>query len=366
MAIIESDVVARIERGETIPNTWYTDPAVLEAEREHVFGHSWQYVGDASPVATPGSYTTATVGGLPVVVTRDERGVLRAFANVCRHRHHLVASGSGKRKTLQCPYHAWTYRLDGSLHRAPGVDLTERSECAELALHPFAAEAWGPFLFVSLDRDIGPLGDHLGSFPERTRDFCGVDVDELVFRHRAEYTVDVNWKIVIENFMECYHCPTIHSKTLPGLTIDPYDVESFEHADVLLTRDDGDHAPAATGNRFADSEGTRFAFLALHPNTQFSVFGEMQGVAPRCVLPEGPRQARVLFDFYFTRSFPESESAEFVEFVLNVVNEDFGAIRSVQAGLDTRLFEHGYIAGHCEQAPWNFHRRLARDLAKEV
>lgn len=162
--------------------------------------------------------------------------------------------------------------------------------------------------------------------------------------------------------MECYHCPTIHAKTLPGLTIDPYDVESFDHADVLLTRDEGDHVPAVTGNRFADAEGKCFAFLALHPNTQFSVFGDMQAIAPRCVLPEGAHSTRVLFDFYFARSFPESDVKEFSAFVMSVLEEDFNAIRSVQRGLDTRLFEHGFMGGHAEQAPWNFHRRLARNL----
>ncbi len=364
MAIDERDIAASIERGQTIPNAWYTDPAHLDREREWVFGHSWQYVGDASVVAEPGSYTTAVVGDIPVVVTRDEGGELHALANVCRHRHHLVATGAGRRKTLQCPYHAWTYRLDGRLHRAPGIDLAERPDCAALRLAPLAVEMWGPFLFVSLDREIAPLAEHMGSFPERTRDFCGVDIDEMVFRRREEYTVDVNWKVVIENFMECYHCPTIHKKTLPGLTIDPYDVESFDHADVLLTRDEGDHAPAVTGNRFADSEGARFAFLALHPNTQFSVFGDMQAIAPRCVLPEGSHSTRVLFDFYFSRSSPDSEAKEFSEFVMTVLDEDFDAIRSVQAGLDTRLFEHGYLGGHAEQAPWNFHRRLAQDIVE--
>lgn len=364
MATTERDIAASIERGQTIPNVWYTDASHLELEREHVFGRSWQYIGDASPVAEPGTYTTAVVGDVPVVITRDETGELHALANVCRHRHHLVASGSGKRKTLQCPYHAWTYRLDGRLHRAPGIDLAERPDCAALRLAPLAAETWGPFLFVSLDPEIAPLAEHMGSFPERTRDFCGVDIDELVFRSREEYTVDVNWKVVIENFMECYHCPTIHAKTLPGLTIDPYDVESFDHADVLLTRDEGDHVLAVTGNRFADAEGKCFAFLALHPNTQFSVFGDMQAIASRCVLPEGAHSTRVLFDFYFARSFPESDVQEFTAFVMSVLEEDFAAIRSVQRGLDTRLFEHGYMGGHAEQAPWNFHRRLARNLVE--
>jgi phenylpropionate dioxygenase-like ring-hydroxylating dioxygenase large terminal subunit len=366
VATAESGVAANIERGRTIPNAWYTDPSHLARERDRVFGSSWQYIGDAGLVAEPGTYTTAVVGDVPVVITRDEAGTLHALANVCRHRHHLVASGSGRRKTLQCPYHAWTYRLDGRLHRAPGVDLAERPECAALRLAPLAAETWGPFLFASLDPTIAPLAEHLGTFPERTRDFCGVDVGDMVFRRREEYTADVNWKVVIENFMECYHCPTIHAKTLPGLTIDPYEVESFEHADVLLTRDVGGHAPAVTGDRFADSEGKRFAFLALHPSTQFSVFGDMQAIAPRCVLPEGARSTRVVFDFYFARSFPESESEEFADFVMSVLEEDFAAIRSVQAGLDTRLFEHGYLGGHAEQAPWNFHRRLARDLVGAV
>ena len=118
---------------DSIPTAWYLDPAVLQVEREHVFRPYWHYVGSAEAVREPGSYQAVRLGDLPVVVTRDTDGALHALANVCRHRGALVAEGCGRRKTLQCVYHGWTYDLDGALRKAPGVDAAA-IDCQVLAV----------------------------------------------------------------------------------------------------------------------------------------------------------------------------------------------------------------------------------------
>ena len=115
--------MATIADGRTIPFDWYSDPAVLRLERERIFRRTWQYAGRADQVAEPGVFFTCDLGGVPIVVVRDEQHGLRAFLNVCRHRGSLVCEGEGKRASLQCPYHAWTYGLDGSLRAAPRSDL---------------------------------------------------------------------------------------------------------------------------------------------------------------------------------------------------------------------------------------------------
>ena len=111
--------MATIADGRTIPFDWYSDPAVLRLERERIFRRTWQYAGRTDQVAEPGAFFTCDLAGVPIVVVRDEQGGLRAFLNVCRHRGSLVCEGEGTRASLQCPYHAWTYGLDGSLRAAP-------------------------------------------------------------------------------------------------------------------------------------------------------------------------------------------------------------------------------------------------------
>ena len=195
--------MATIADGRTIPFDWYSDPAVLRLERERIFRRTWQYAGRADQVAEPGAFFTCDLGGVPVVVVRDEDGTLRAFLNVCRHRGSLVCEGEGRRASLQCPYHAWTYGLDGSLRAAPRSDLVPGFDRDELGLLPAAVDAWGPFVFVNPDPDAAPLAETLGELPSLVAS-AGLDVDALRFHHRAagpEY--EANWKVCAENFLEC-------------------------------------------------------------------------------------------------------------------------------------------------------------------
>jgi choline monooxygenase len=149
----------RLARASTIPARWYTDPALLAAESGKVFGRTWQCVGRADAVAGPGSYLAGEVAGEPILVTRDHDGTLRAFSNVCRHRGSLLAEGHGQAPVIRCPYHAWTYSLDGRLHGQPEFEGVENWDRSQICLPKFQAEAWGPFVFVNQDPQAPPLSD---------------------------------------------------------------------------------------------------------------------------------------------------------------------------------------------------------------
>jgi choline monooxygenase len=183
---------------ETNPWDWYSDPDVLRLERERIFRSAWHYVGHAGRLAEPSSYFACETGGIPVVVTRDVDGELRAFLNVCRHRGAELARGEGRRETLQCPYHAWTYGLDGRLRSAPRA---AEADLGEVELASLRLESWGPFLFVNADPGA----------PSPALDLeLPFDPSELVFRERVEYSLGANWKVAVENYLECYHCPVAH------------------------------------------------------------------------------------------------------------------------------------------------------------
>ncbi|HKC78182.1 MAG TPA: aromatic ring-hydroxylating dioxygenase subunit alpha, partial [Gaiellaceae bacterium] len=192
----------------TLPYGWYTDPEILRRERERIFRPAWQYVGHTGQLAQPGYFATQ-IGETPVVVTRDRDGVLRGFVNVCRHRGFVIADGEQRRETLQCPYHAWTYGLDGRLRAAPRSEEEADFPQDELGLLPVAVDTWGPFVFANAGPEPEPLTQALGSLPAQVAEL-GLDVDSLVFRTRWEAEVEANWKIVCENFLECYHCQVAH------------------------------------------------------------------------------------------------------------------------------------------------------------
>ena len=140
---METDLGAALAAGATLPADWYADPAIQRLEGERIFARTWQYAGRADRVVKPGDFFTCFAGQIPIVVVRDTEGVLRGFVNVCRHRGHLIAEGEGNRKALQCPYHAWTYDLDGSLRRAPRSEREPGFDPSGFSLLPVSVGTWG-------------------------------------------------------------------------------------------------------------------------------------------------------------------------------------------------------------------------------
>ena len=206
---------------DTLPYTWYTDTDVLAREQQRLVAHSWPSAGHTGQLAEPGSYFTLKAADVPLVVVRDREGegTLRAFVNVCRHRGAEVVRGEGRCSSLQCHYHAWTYNLDGSLRKAPRSEDDPDFDARALGLRPASVGTLGPFVFVHPDEDAPPLDETLGPLPGYLRD-GHLDVDNLVFHSRVPYSVGANWKIAIENYLECYHCAVAH----PGFS-DVIDVD---------------------------------------------------------------------------------------------------------------------------------------------
>lgn len=326
---------------ESIPSRWFTDPELLARERSAVFAPHWHYVCSAEEVVEPGSFMAADLGGLPIVVTHDLDGRLHALANVCRHRGHLVANGCGARKTLQCPYHGWTYGLDGQLHRARGAEVDPGVRLPELSVATI-----GSLLFACVDPGAAPLEDVLAPFLELVRDVSGLDVQRLVRRRSILHTIDANWKIVAENFMECYHCPLVHSDTLPDYGGDDYIVTTY--AQLVTHRLDRD----------------RFSWANLYPNTQISVYGELGALVARHLVADGVGHTRATLDYWFDRDVDDAGINTSVEWFERVVGEDIPLCASVQIGCESGLLERGMLHPFEESGPRWFERLLADALGE--
>ena len=321
--------MATSTRTDTLPFSWYSDEEVLRRERARIFARSWQYAGRAEQVAAPGSFLAADAGGVPMLVTRDATGELRAFLNVCRHRGAVLTEGCGTRSTIQCNYHAWTYDLDGSLRNAPRSEREPDFDRAEWSLVPASVGTWGPFLFVNPDPEAVPLLAHLGELPAiLARD---IDVDGLVFHSRVEFGANANWKIVAENFLECYHYPTAH----PG-----FSAEVEVHPDRYLLE-----AHPAFSAQFcrAKATGERGQFHLLYPNTGLNVFPGPPNLSIGPVRPNGSGRTERYLDYFFAPDVEDGWLRDFFAFDDQVGREDTALVESVHRGMAAGVLEQGRL-----------------------
>jgi phenylpropionate dioxygenase-like ring-hydroxylating dioxygenase large terminal subunit len=333
---------------DTLPYAWYVDEELLRRERSRIFARSWQYAGREAVVVEPGSFLATDAGGIPILVTRDAAGELRAFINVCRHRGAVLTEGCGTRSTIQCHYHAWTYDLDGSLRSAPRSDREPSFDASELSLVPASVGTWGPFLFVNPDANAPPLEEQLGGLPEiLARD---IDVDALAFHSRVEFGANANWKVVSENFLECYHCPTAH----PAFS-DQVDV----HPDRYLLEA---HPTFAAQFCRAKSSRETGQFHLLYPNTGINVFPGPANLSIGPILPTAPGRTERYLDYFFAPDVDDAWLRDFFEFDDQVGREDTALVESVQRGMSSGLVEHGLLLEDAEPLLAAFQRWVRLQL----
>jgi glycine betaine catabolism A len=193
----------------TLPASFYTDPTWHQQELERIHLEMWLYAGRADRIASPGAYFLFQIADAEVLILRDEQGQIRAFHNVCRHRGtRLCHEGQGQLPgRIRCPYHAWTYRLDGTLAQAPHMEKVLGFAQDDYPLGPVAVASWAGNIFVNLSANPLPFSEHLAGLDVR---FANYAMDELRAVERRSYQLRANWKLIVQNYHECLHCPTAH------------------------------------------------------------------------------------------------------------------------------------------------------------
>jgi choline monooxygenase len=340
-------------RAETLPYRWYADPAVAAAERERIFCCSWQYAGHLGELDGPGSMFPSHVGGFPVVVVLDKEGELRAFFNVCRHRGTVLVNEPQRRGTIQCPYHAWTYGLDGGLRAAPRSKDEPGFEPEELGLVSVQVGTWGPFVFVNPDLDAPGLEAALGDLPEVVAE-NGLDVDSLRFHHRIGYEIQANWKIAIENYLECYHCRLNHPAFVK--VIDEQR-QRMEVSGLRLSQFPPVHPDAYTGAAPYDvSDGVPTAqYHILFPAMKFNVNPGRPNLSIGPLWPVATDRTAAWFDYFFAEGTDEAWIQELLAFDNQVGAEDTGLVEAVQRGAASGALEHGRLLTRTERLIGAFH-----------
>ncbi len=323
----------------TLPWSWYVDPEMLRAEHRTVFAGSWHYVGHLGGLADATTFFPTTAGNLPVVVTRDSTGAVRALANVCRHRGAVVCEAPGARDHLRCPYHAWTYALDGTLQNAPRADREEGFGYETHALRPLPLGRWGPFLFVASGEPETTFDEWIGDVRSRVAGL--LDVEGLRFLKRTAGAYRANWKVCVENFLECYHCRVAH----PGFSKviatgpDDYRLETSAHGSSQY----GPVRQGWTGPFDPTGPVGRGQFHFLFPNTTINIMPGHPNISIGPVIPESPGTTHRYLDYFVAPDVDDGWVTEMLAFDDQVGLEDVALVESVQRGMEAGAHTHGTL-----------------------
>jgi phenylpropionate dioxygenase-like ring-hydroxylating dioxygenase large terminal subunit len=327
----DSDLVEwreRLAQGWTLPAEWYSESVVYKQEQSAIFRQAWHYVGHVEKSNRPGDYFTYQCGNVPVVVVRNAANQLRAFINICRHRACEVAAGAGQAKLLQCPYHAWSYDLDGVLRVAPGCDQNPDLDLAELNLVPVQIDQWGPFLFINLSPKSESLQTYLGVLPELLL-ATGVDIERLRLRQQFTSEMATNWKVIAENYLECYHCTFNHPSLVKMLDPDTYALSAVGNALIGKAPLRPHSQPPYSVNGPIKTS----LFVLLWPNCTFTTMPGQGNLTVYTFNPVGSQQTQTFCEYFFDQTADEEFIQGFMDFDGRVGQEDVPLLESVQRGL---------------------------------
>jgi choline monooxygenase len=337
-----------LSRASTIPARWYTDPAILEAEQRSVFGRTWQYVGQADSLRTPGSYLACEVTGEPILVARGKDGGLRAFSNVCRHRGAVLCEGAGQAPVIRCPYHAWTYSLEGRLLGTPEFEGVENWDRSQVCLPQFQVETWGPFVFVNQDLHAPPLLETLGAIPSEIAQI-GCPFDQMRFSYRRDYVVNCNWKVYIDNYLEGYHLPAAHPSLMRELDYAQYRVETFRYYSSHIAPIKS--ADGVDGRRYEFADSSKIAlYYWIFPNFMLNIYPD--NLSSNLILPLGLDRTLTIFEWF---GYGGEVAQATIDFSDEIQQEDIKVCESAQRGLRSRNYNQGRFSVKRENGVHHFH-----------
>ena len=354
-------------RSHSIDTRCYIEPRFLQIEREQIFHRSWQFVCHEEKLRDVGSYVVLDIEGRSVVVLRNREGDVRAFYNVCKHRGHELLFGEGQTRRITCPYHAWTYDLDGGLVNAPRSEHIENFERGSICLDPVRIETFCHLVFVNLDADAAPLAEQSGELAGEVMAYAP-DLAELTFATRLSYRIEANWKAVVDNFLECYHCPVAHKGFSSMIDMDTYRVQTHGIYSSHMAKA---RSGANSAYNIDHATVTDHAVWFLWPNMALMRYPGRGNFMVWRFYPVGPEETREEFDFFFETAEPTDDEQEALRFIDEVLQpEDIGLVESVQRGMRTPAFNSGrYMvdpdgSGMSEHAVHHFHGLLLDAYAR--
>jgi Rieske 2Fe-2S family protein len=348
-----------------LPQEAYTSTDVLQWELEHFFEESWVCAGRAEDLFQPGDQRAIRVGKDGILLVRDEEGTVRGFYNVCRHRaHELLQVGEcSQAKSIRCPYHGWTYGLDGSLkHSLTAPDFNRKAE----GLVPARVEVWHGWVFVNASNDAPPFTTWVGELEALARPY---EPERLLVAAKHSYEIAANWKLVTENYHECYHCPQIHpqlcrvsppdsgeNSARPGAFVGG----SMELVPEAVTMSMDGHSDGVPLRGVSAAQRRHVLYYGLFPNSLLSFHPDY--VLTHRLEPLAPNRTRIECQWLFPSEALERPGFNpnyAVEFWDVTNQQDWHAVESVQRGITSRGYRPGTLTGQ-EDGVYQFVTRVAR------
>ncbi len=364
----------QIECAHTLASKFYTDPAVLEAEKARIFRRTWQLVGTLNTpcgeqngvertIADAETFFTADVIGEPVVVVRDKEGTLRAFSNVCRHRAGPIACGSGCKNVLRCGYHGWTYTLDGRLIGTPDVEGVEFFDRSTMGMFPLRLETWEQLIFVNFDPNAEPLSAYLGKIPEQARRF---QFQGLQSAERRDYIIDCNWKVYVDNYLEGYHIPIAHPGLMREIDYSQYRTDTYRYYSQQFAPIRAMKPEDGAERFYPPSTGLQEAlYFWIFPNLMLNIYPD--NLSTNLIVPLSHDKTLTIFEWFFHEANSEKVRERIqraVAFSDEVQQEDIELCRSVQRGLNSSTYDRGRYSVKRENGVHHFHLLLSEFLSK--
>ena len=356
----------------TLPPRWFTDPAVLAREKEAIFYKSWRYVGHESDLPEPGSYITCRIVDQSIFLIRNRDGDIKAFHNVCRHRAHELLQGHGKIKAvITCPYHAWAYDSDGTLRSARLSDGVQGFDTTDFSLAPVRVESMLGLLFVNLDPDAAPfaeqfagLADEITSLVPAFRDLVKVDGQRTRYDSDAGVDLKANWKVLMDNCSECYHCDPAHPAFVDLVDMASYTIDV---RDMYTCHEMACTKPANAAYDYrTDTTVTKAVFWHLWPNMTLGVMPGSPNFDVFLFEPVEVESTRLDGDSFRLPDGAGETDAARARYGSNVLwPEDRDLCESVQRGLHSRGYQRGRFmvddqrSAISEHVPAFFHHKVA-------
>jgi choline monooxygenase len=338
--------VQPLEQAFALHASFYNEAAWLDVEQRDVFGRSWQLASHAGELQNSGDHVVCEIAGKPILIVRQPDHTLQAFYNVCRHRAGPIARCNGKAaRSLQCAYHGWNYALDGQLRSATEMQGAADFDTSAIRLSPVAVQEWQGLVFVSLSADAPAFTDVFADIAAR---IVPIDLGAMRFAKRDSYTIDCNWKVYVDNFLEGYHLPFVHPGLSKVLDYRIYETELFKWYSLQ-------HSPLRNNDGIY-GDGHAFYYF-VYPNIMLNITpGRLQ---TNRIIPVGHQRCIVEFDYYYTDD-PEVQARVASEqaFSDEIQAEDIGICEHVQKGLASGAYEAGRLNPKRESGVWHFHNLL--------
>ncbi len=360
---LRANVALPFSQARAMPKSVYTSPDFLALELQHIFSKDWLCAGRADALPNPGDYLSMQISGEPIIVLRDRAGGLRAMSNVCRHRMSVLLEGRGNARSIVCPYHAWTYNLDGSLRGAPAMALNEAFCKEQTGLPQVRCEVWRGWIMVTLNADAPSPAARLAGVDDLVGKF---HMENYVESFREEFHWATNWKVLAENFMESYHLPVCHAGTIGG-HVDllkmscPEGLPAFNYHSILKN-DALDLTLAHPTNTVLTGDERRTTWLiSVYPSLLITLSPGYFWYL--CLTPDGPGHVNVLYGGGLAPEFVADPKAgdhfARLKALLDDVNtEDKGCVERVYHGLCAGMSAPGPLS-HLERPNYDFARYIA-------